>query len=104
MAKGNFNKLIQSEIPVLIDFHAEWCGPCKMMSPIIKDIKSEFGDPVRIVKIDIDKNPKLASKYKIRGVPTLMMYQKGELIWNKVGMASFTDIKTAFETNGLVKT
>lgn len=97
MAKGNFNELIKSEIPVLVDFHAEWCGPCKMMSPIIEDLKEELGDSVRIVKIDIDKNQALASKFKIRGVPTFMMFQKGELVWNKVGMASFTDLKQAFE-------
>jgi thioredoxin 1 len=73
-----FNELIKSETPVLVDFFADWCGPCKMLAPILKEVKSELGDGIKIIKIDVDKNEKLAAKYQVRGVPTMIIFKGGE--------------------------
>lgn len=86
--KAKFNDLIQGDLPVLIDFHAEWCGPCKMQSPIIKEIARTLKDKLRVIKIDIDKNPGITRKYQIRGVPTLAIFKGGELKWMQAGMQS----------------
>ena len=83
--KGKFDKVIDSETPVLVDFFAEWCGPCKTLAPILKQVKDELGDTVRIIKIDIDKNQSLASKYQVRGVPTMMLFKNGKQLWRKSG-------------------
>ncbi len=84
--KGNFTKLVNSETPVLIDFFATWCGPCQAMSPILSDISGELGNKLRIIKIDVDKNQAIAQKYQIRGVPTLMLFQSGQLLWQQSGL------------------
>ncbi len=82
---GKFNDIINSNTPTLVDFTASWCGPCKAMVPVLDQVKSEMGNSVRIIKVDVDKNPKVADKFKIRGVPTFILFKNGELIWRQSG-------------------
>ena len=91
---GTFEELIASETPILIDFFAEWCGPCKVLSPTLQQLAQEEGEKLRIVKIDVDRNPKLASKYKVSGVPTLMLFKKSELKWRQSGVLSLPQLKS----------
>lgn len=84
--KGDFNKLINGKKPVLIDFHAEWCAPCKAQSPIIKQVVKEIDGKVRIIKIDIDKNQAIAQRYNVRGVPTLVLFKEGQIVWRQSGV------------------
>lgn len=83
---SKFAEVISSEKPVLVDFYAEWCGPCKMMPPILKEVKEALGDAVTIIKIDVDKNPQAAYAYQVQGVPTLIVFQKGEVKWRQAGV------------------
>lgn len=83
--KGKFDVIIGSKTPILVDFFAEWCGPCKTLAPILKEVKGELGDTIRIVKIDVDKNQSLASKYQVRGVPSLLLFKEGKQLWRKSG-------------------
>lgn len=92
MAKGAFEKLIQSEKPLLIDFYADWCGPCKVFAPILAEIKDELGDSARIIKIDVDKNPAISKKLNIMSIPTTHLYQRGELKWEVSGVQTKTVI------------
>lgn len=82
---SKFSSIVQSETPTLVDFYATWCGPCKTMHPILDDLKADLGESIRILKIDVDKNPAIADQFKIRGVPTLMLFKKGEVIWRESG-------------------
>lgn len=83
---SKFNDIINSEKPVLVDFFATWCGPCQMLSPVLKQVKDNLGDRITILKIDVDKNQELASKFQVRGVPTMMMFQKGNQLWRQSGV------------------
>jgi thioredoxin 1 len=82
----NFYQLINGETPVLVDFSAEWCGPCKMMAPILKEVAQHFGDSVKVIKVDVDKNPLTASYYNIQGVPTLILFKSGMILWRQSGV------------------
>lgn len=89
---SNFATIINGKTPVLVDFFAEWCGPCKMMAPILKDLKSDLGDEVVILKIDVDKNNAISAKYQIKGVPTFMLFKEGQLLWRQSGMLQKQDL------------
>ena len=84
--KSSFFDIIQSETPVLVDFFATWCGPCKALGPILEQVKDELGDQVKIVKIDVDKNQPLAAQYNVRGVPTMILYKAGKQVWRQSGV------------------
>jgi thioredoxin 1 len=95
---SNFDTIIQSEKPVLIDFFATWCGPCKMLGPILKEVKDSLGDRVSIIKIDVDKNQQIASQYQVRGVPTMILFQNGKQLWRQSGVLTKEEIiKTILE-------
>lgn len=90
--KSSFNTIIKSRTPVLIDFHADWCGPCNTLAPILKQVKKELNDAIKIVKIDVDKNQLLAAKYQVRGVPTMMLFKNGKQLWRQSGVLQKNDI------------
>lgn len=95
----SFSELIKSEKPVLADFYTIWCGPCKMMNPILKELKIMMGDQVTIIKIDAEKNPEASEKYQVRGVPTLILFQKGKIKWRQAGVVQARDLKDIILNN-----
>jgi thioredoxin 1 len=97
MATSSFEKLISSEKPIMIDFYADWCGPCKVVGPILKELKAEMGDKIRVIKIDVDKNQEIAGKLGVQSIPTLMIYQKGELKWRTAGVQTKALMKKKLE-------
>jgi len=90
---SKFLEFINQDKPVLIDFFATWCGPCQTMSPILKQVKDELGDKVIILKVDVDKNAAIASKFQVRGVPTFVLFKNGKQVWKQAGLISKTDLK-----------
>lgn len=89
---ASFQDIISSNKPVLVDFFATWCGPCQMLSPILKEVKDTLGDTITIVKIDVDKNQSLATDFQVRGVPTLILYQNGQQLWRQSGVLSHAQL------------
>ena len=94
---NNFETHIQGPLPVVVDFFADWCGPCKMMAPILKELKQMAGDQLTILKVDIDKNPAVASTYQIQSVPTLILFRKGEIKWRQSGVVQARQLKSLID-------
>ena len=93
----SFTDLIHGETPVLVDFYADWCAPCKMMAPILQQLKREMGDRLTVIKIDTDRNQQVAMKYQIRSIPTLILFHKGNLLWQQPGVMPLQQLKMVIE-------
>lgn len=87
-----FDEIINSEKPALVDFYADWCGPCQMLGPILKEVKDTLGDRISIIKINVDNNQEVANHYRVKGVPTMMLFQEGKLLWRQSGVLSKIEI------------
>lgn len=94
---SSFQDLIKGDKPVLVDFFAEWCGPCKIMAPILKELKHQVGDSVTILKVDVDRNPQAAETYRIQGVPTLILFQKGQVKWRQSGVVDSRQLQEVIQ-------
>jgi len=92
-----FTDLINGDTPVLVDFYADWCAPCRMMAPILQELKQEMGEKLTIVKIDTDRNQQVAAKYQIRSIPTLILFHKGKLLWQQPGVMPLHQLKMVIE-------
>lgn len=98
---SKFSDIINSDKPTLVDFFAEWCGPCKTMKPILEDLKLKVGDKATIIKIDVDKSPQAAATYKIQGVPTLILFRNGKIMWRQSGVVSSGSLEQIIQQNSL---
>tara|TARA_R110002096_G_scaffold170131_3_gene342195 strand:+ start:1853 stop:2173 length:321 start_codon:yes stop_codon:yes gene_type:complete len=92
-----FQELVNDDTPVLVDFFTEWCGPCKMMGPILKELKSNMGDRILVIKIDTEKNPAAAIKYQVRGVPSLILFYQGHILWQQAGVVQAKQLQSIIE-------
>lgn len=89
---SSFQEIISSQRPVLVDFFAEWCGPCKVMAPVLKEVKNTVGENVSILKVDVDKNPQVAASFGVRGVPTLVLFRGGQVKWRRAGITPAAEL------------
>jgi thioredoxin 1 len=97
--KGKFDSIISDSRPVIVDFHAVWCSPCKVQSPILKEVATELGDRIRIIKIDVDQNSDIARQYNIQSVPTLIVFKTGKLVWRQSGVVSKNQLISVLMNN-----
>ncbi|WKN33379.1 thioredoxin [Porifericola rhodea] len=98
--KKSFSSLISTTAtPVLVDFYASWCGPCQTLSPIVQQVAKEFGEKVKVVKVDVDRNPAAAQQFQIRSVPTLMIFKGGKALWRKAGLMTKRELSTVLQQN-----
>ena len=97
--KSSFSEIIKGETPVMVDFFADWCGPCKSLAPILKDVKSDLGDSIKVIKIDVDKNQALATQYQVRGVPTMILFKNGKQVWRQSGVVPKHDLLQIIKTS-----
>ena len=97
--KGKFDSIINDSRPVIVDFHALWCSPCKMQSPILKEVASELGERVRVIKIDVDSNSQIASRYSVQSVPTIIIFKNGRAVWRQSGVVSKNQLKSVLLQN-----
>ena len=97
--KGNFDSLINDSRPVIVDFHALWCSPCKIQSPILKEVAAELGESVRVIKIDVDANNELVSRYSVQSVPTIIIFKNGRVVWRQSGVVSKSQLKSVLMQN-----
>lgn len=97
--KGKFDSIISDSRPVIVDFHALWCSPCKMQSPILKEVANELGDRVRVIKIDVDSNSQIAGRYSVQSVPTIIIFKNGRVVWRQSGVATKSQLKSVLIQN-----
>lgn len=97
--KGKFDSIINDSRPVIVDFHALWCSPCKMQSPILKEVAAELGERVRVIKIDVDSNNQIASRYSVQSVPTIIIFKNGRVVWRQSGIVSKSQLKSVLIQN-----
>lgn len=96
--KGKFQEIISQDKPVLVDFYADWCGPCQMMAPVLKEVASEFGDQVSIIKVDVDKNQPIAQQFGVRSIPNLILFKNGQIKANKAGVMTKRDLTAMIQS------
>jgi thioredoxin 1 len=96
---GKFSDIVKSDTPTLVDFFATWCGPCQAMGPVLDKLKAEMGSQVRVLKIDVDKNQEVAAKFKVRGVPTFVLFKKGEIVWRQSGGMDLSTLKNKIKSS-----